>query len=254
MEIYTLFTLVDVKIVGLLMVLGIAAFVISTLSGGGGALILVPVLNWTLGVTNTAPALNLGSFLGRPSRLIIFWKYINWNVCLHYAPAGIVGAWLGSWFFSSVRIDWLQVVVGLFLVSTIFQYRFGSKAQSFPMQLWYFTPLAVVVALMGTIVGALGPVLNPFYLNMGLDKEELIATKTANSFFIGISQISSYTFFRLLYNEYWIYGISLGLGATIGNILGKKFLSGIKSTTFRKLLILLMVISGTFLIYGQLAK
>ena len=248
----SVFALIDFEIVGLLFSLGVIAFIISTVSGGGGALILVPVLNWMIGVANTAPVLNLGAFLGRPSRLMIFWKHINWNVCLYYAPAGIISAWFGAWLFSNFRVEWLQIIVGLFLVSTIFQYRFGSKSASFPMQLWYFTPLAVLVSLMGTIIGALGPVLNPFYLNLGLDKEELIATKTANSFFIGLSQISSYTFFGLLYNEYWAYGISLGIGATIGNIIGKKFLVGMRSITFRRLLIVLMAISGLVLIYGQL--
>lgn len=85
---------------------------------------------------------------------------------------------------------------------------------------WYFIPLGSSVSILGTIIGALGPVLNPFYLNSGLDKEDLIATKTANSFFRGIAQ-SSYSFFGLLDKELWVYGIFLGLGATAGNIIGK---------------------------------
>jgi hypothetical protein len=120
------------------------------------------------------------------------------------------------------------------------------------MHLWYFMPLGFDVSICGTIIGALGPVLNPFYLNLGLDKEDLIATKTANSFLMGVSQISSYTFFGLLHHKLWVYGITLGLGATVGNIIGKRFLSQMKSITFRRLLIVLMVVSGILLIYGQL--
>lgn len=94
--------------------------------------------------------------------------------------------------------------------------------------------------------------MNPFYLNLGLDKEELIATKTANSFLMGLSQIVSYAFFGLLHSELWVYGISLGIGATVGNLVGKRFLVNMKSSTFRKFVIALMVISGILLIYGQL--
>lgn len=242
----------DLSILALLFILGLAAFVLSTISGGGGSLLLVPILNWTLGVTNTAPVLNLGTFLGRPARLIIFWKHIKWKVCLYYAPAAIIGAWLGSWVFSNFRVEWLQVLVGIFLISTVWQYRFGKKEKSFTMRLWYFIPLGLIVSVLGTIIGALGPVLNPFYLNLGLDKEDLIATKTANSFLMGLSQIGSYAFFGLLHNELWVYGLSLGLGATVGNIIGKKFLSNMKSSTFRKFVIALMAISGVLLIYGQL--
>ena len=243
---------VDWGIITILFILSIAAFILSTISGGGGSLVLVPVLNFTLGVTNTAPVLNLGSFLGRPSRLILFWNHIQWKVCIYYAPAAVTGAWLGSWLFSSVKLEWLQIVVGIFLISTVWQYRFGEKRKSFTMKLWYFIPLGLLASVLGTIIGALGPVLNPFYLNLGLDKEDLIATKTANSFIMGLTQIGSYTFFGLLHGELWVYGIALGIGATIGNIIGKKFLSKMKSNLFRKFLIALMVISGILLIYGQL--
>lgn len=250
--IQALFHQADWGVIILLFVLGIGAFVLSTISGGGGSLVLIPALNWLLGVTHTAPVLNLGTFLGRPARLIIFWKHINWKVCLYYAPASITGAWLGAWLFSNFRVEWLQILVGIFLVSTVWQFRFGKKEKSFTMHLWYFIPIGFVVSILGTIIGALGPVLNPFYLNLGLDKEDLIATKTANSFLMGLSQIGSYTFFGLLHHELWVYGIALGIGATVGNIIGKKFLSKMKSSTFRIFVIVLMVVSGVLLIYGQL--
>ena len=236
---------------GALVLLGFVAFVTSTVSGGGGALILVPALNWLLGVTKTAPVLNLGTFLGRPARLIIFWKDIDWKVVLYYAPSALIGAWIGAWAFSNFRIEWLQILVGVFLISTVFQYRFGKKKRSFEMLLWYFIPLGFLVSTFGTIIGALGPVLNPFYLNLGLDKEKLVATKTANSFVMGISQLGSYTFFGLLTVELWAYGIALGIGATIGNLFGKRALSKMKSETFRKLLIVVMVVSGVLMIVEQ---
>lgn len=242
----------ELTIVVLLFLLGIGAFVLSTISGGGGALVLVPVLNWIIGVGNTAPVLNLGMFIGRPARLIVFWKHIQWKVCWYYAPAAILGAGLGSWLFSQYKVEWLQILVGVFLISTVWQYRFGKKARSFVMKLWYFVPLGLLVSAFGTMIGAMGPVLNPFYLNLGLDKEDLVATKTANSFLMGLSQIGSYTFFGLLHDQFWIYGLSLGLGATLGNIIGKQFLSGMKSSTFQKWVIALMVVSGILLIYGQL--
>ena len=236
----------------ILLLAGIVAFIISTISGGGGALVLVPFLSFLIGTPQTPPVLNLGTFIGRPARLIIFWKHINWQVFWYYVPPALLGALLAGWFFTRINPGWLQILVGIFLISTVFQYRFGKKERSFPVKLWYFIPLGFIVSILGTVIGALGPVLNPFYLNLGLDKEELIATKTANSFFLGIAQIGSYTFFGLLYTELWIYGIALGLGAVIGNIIGKKFLSSMKSSSFRKLLIILMVVSGILLIYNQL--
>jgi len=232
----------------ILFIAGLVTFSISTISGGGGALMLIPFLNFIVGTTKTAPIINLGTFIARPSRIIIFWKNIVWKIFWYYVPSAMLGAVIAAYFFSSIKIAWLQIIVALFLISTFFQYGFGKKKRSFPVQLWYFIPLGFIVSIVGTFTGGMGPVLNPFYLNSGITKEELVGTKAANSFFVGIAQISSYTFFGLLTTELWIYGIALGIGATIGNFIGKRLLSKMKNSTFRKLVIAIMVISGILLL------
>lgn len=138
--------------------------------------------------------------------------------------------------------------MGAFLISTVLQYRFGKVEKSFNMPKLGFVPLGFITAFISTLVGGLGPVLNPFYMNTGLQKEDLIATKTANSFFVGLAQIGSYTFFGVLTANLWIYGFALGLGAVVGNIIGKRFLAGMNIKQFRVMLILLMVISGVVMI------
>jgi uncharacterized membrane protein YfcA len=243
---------VDPLLCGILFIAGVAAFLFSTVAGGGGGLLLVPLLNWLIGASHTAPVLNLGGFLGRPSRLVLFWKDINWRIVLYYAPMAILGAYLGAWLFSNIRIAWLQIFVGLFLISTVWQYRFGKRAQSFKVQEWHFLPLGFTISVLVTLIGAVGPVLNPFYLNLGISKEEMIATKTANSFLMGLSQLGSYTFFGLLTAQYWTYGVALGLGATLGNILGKRYLKKMSDVTFRRWVIVVMVVSGIILILTQI--
>lgn len=236
----------------LLFLAGTAAFLLSTLTGGGGSLTLLPFLNYFFGAVQTPAILNLGAFIGRPARVLIFWRHIQWKIVLYYAPLAILGAWVGSWLFGEISLKYLQIVVGVFLISTIFQFRFGKKKQSFSMKLWYFIPLAFFVSILGTMIGALGPLLNPFYLNAGISKEKLIATKAVNSFFLGLSQISSYIFFGLITKQLFLYGLALGLGAIVGNIMGKRFLERMKDETFRKILIVFMVFSGFLLIIKQL--
>lgn len=231
---------------------GMGAYIISVISGGGGSLIMIPVMNFMVGSKAVAPIINLGDMIGRPSRLIIFWKDIRWDVVAWYAPAAVTGVLIAGWLFTRVEADWFQVIIGAFLVSTVFQYRFGKKERTFTMKKWYWLPLGVGVATISTIVGGLGPVLNPFYLNAGILKEEMIATKTANSFFMGVVQIGTYTFLGALYGDLWIFGIVLGLGATAGNLVGKKLLSSMTDTTFRKYVLAVMVISGIYMIISKL--
>jgi uncharacterized membrane protein YfcA len=145
-------------------------------------------------------------------------------------------------------------LIGAFLISTLLQFRFGKRERSFEMKTPWFAPLGFLVSFLGTLVGAMGPVLNPFYLNAGLQKESLIATKTANSFFMGMAQLGGYSFFGLLREEYWAYGIFLGMGAVLGNVIGKRMLGNISAEGFRILLLVFMVLSGFLLIYTALQQ
>ena len=79
----------------------------------------------------------------------------------------------------------------------------------------------------------------------------MIATKTANSFFMGAVQIGTYTFIGALYGDLWVFGIVLGLGATAGNLVGKKLLSSMTDETFRKYVLAVMVISGAYMILSK---
>jgi Predicted permeases len=231
---------------------GMITFSLSTISGGGGALLLIPIMNFFIGATKTAPVINLGTLISRPSRIIIFWKNIVWKVFWYYVPIAILGSIIAAWFFSEIKIVWLQIIVALFLISTYFQYRFGKKERSFKTKLWHFIPLGFIVSTIGTFTGGMGPVLNPFYLNAGITKESLIGTKALNSFFIGLAQISSYTFFGLLTPKLWIYGITLGIGATLGNLIGKNILIRMSNLNFRRLVIVIMIISGVLLLIKSL--
>ncbi|MBV6643934.1 MAG: sulfite exporter TauE/SafE family protein [Cyclobacteriaceae bacterium] len=232
----------------LLFTLGVVAFCTSTLTAGGGGLMLVPVLSLLLGATQTAPILNTANLIARPSRLILFWKYINWQAVKYYLPAVIVGATSAGLFFSTIKVAWLQVIVGLFLISTIFQYGWGKRERSFSMTYRGLFPAGLLISFIGTFTGASGPVLNPFYLNLGITKEELIATKTFNSFFMGLAQLGSYAAFGVLSAGQWWYILALSFGMMVGNFIGKRLLVKTNKQTFQKWMIAFMMLSGALLL------
>ncbi len=227
---------------------GVVAFSVSTLSAGGGGLLLIPILNILLGIPYTAPVLNTANLLGRPVRLVLFWKQIDWKAVCWYAPMALTGALLSGYLFTRANLPLLQLLVALFLISTIWQYRWGKKKDSFPMRYPFLAPLAILIAVISTLIGGLGPVLNPFYLNLGLSKERLIATKTANSFLMGMAQVSSYSWFGLLNRQLILYAITLGVGIAIGNIIGKRLLTNMSDIRFRQWIIGFMVFSGSLML------
>jgi uncharacterized membrane protein YfcA len=227
------------------------AFVISTVAGGGGSLILIPIATLLIGAEAVAPVVSLGTMVQRPVRLVLFWKSINWNVVKYYVPSAVVGSFLGAYLFSTASAEWLQIILGIFLISTIFQYRFGEKERSFPVKTWFFLPLGFAVSFFSGLIGATGPVLNPFYINAGIDKQAMIGTKTANSFLVGLVKLGTYSFFGALAGQMWWYGLMIGAAAGIASYVGKRILSEISSKTFRQFVIILMVVSGAIMIWDQ---
>jgi uncharacterized membrane protein YfcA len=231
--------------------LGAAAYVVSNLSGGGGSLILVPILSYLVGAKAVAPVLNLGELIGEPVRVWLFWKHVRWDITRRYLPGAIVGAVAAALLFKSIEGAWLKILIGIFLVSTLFQYRLGKREKSFPMKLAFFAPLGLFVGFFSTLIGSMGPILNPFYLNCGVDKEALIGTKTVNSFALDIVQIGLYMSLGILSGWLWAYGIAIGLGAIVGNVIGKKLLASVSSDTFRRFVVIVMALSGVAMIVQE---
>jgi uncharacterized protein len=59
---------------------GFVAWTVSTVGGGGGALILVPVVSFLVGVTAVAPVVTLTTMIAEPTRIYLFRKSIEWTI------------------------------------------------------------------------------------------------------------------------------------------------------------------------------
>lgn len=234
-----------------LMLAGVVAWIVSTLSGGGGALLLIPIITLVIGSKAVPPIIALSSLFGSPSRAWLMREDIKWEIVRWYLPGAIIGAALGAYLFTQTTAEWVQIFIGLFLISSIFQYRFGKREQSFGVARWYFLPAGFLVSFLSGLIGGMGPVLNPLYLNYGALKEEMIGTKSFNSSIMHLTKIGTYTTFGALPTEFILYGVAVGIAAILGGWLGKRFLSDLKETRFRQFVIAIMVISGLLMLWEQ---
>jgi uncharacterized protein len=235
----------------LLAAAGFIAWLISTVSAGGGGLLLIPVISFLIGSQAVAPVVTMTTLFGGPSRVYLFWKYIRWEIVAWYLPGAIAGAFIGAYIFTRTEAGWLQVILGLFLISTIFQFRFGEKVSSFNMKRWYFLPIAFIVSLISGITGEAGPVLNPFYLNYGAIKEEMIGTKSVNSLAMQLTKIGTYTAFGAMSTTLLWYGVAVGISAALASWVGKLALQRMEGEWFRRMVITVMVISGLLMLWEQ---
>jgi uncharacterized protein len=239
----------DLRTSILLFIGGCASWVIGIFSGGAGSIVLLAVLTHLIRVKTIAPVITIASLMAGPTRILVSWKLIEWPVVRWYLPGAITGAMIGSWVFTWANAAWLRVIVGLFLVSMPIQYRFGTQARSFPMRLPWFIPVSVAVGVISGVIGASSLVSAPFYLNYGLTKERMIATGAVHSIFIQSTKIATYGSLGVLTSGSIVEGVAAGLGAMVAIWATRLWLDRFKKLWFRRLAILLMLLSGMSMLW-----
>jgi uncharacterized membrane protein YfcA len=132
-------------------------------------------------------------------------------------PGALLGGFLGAALFSRAPAEWLQIVAGLYLVSTLIQYRFGRKERTFEVAKWWFLPAELTVAFLDGLIGAVGPVMNTLYLNAGVTKERMVGTKTAVSLPTHLVKTGTYTTLGAMTGRLALLGIAAGVGALTSN-------------------------------------
>lgn len=234
--------------------LGLTCWLFSTIAAGGAATIALPVLGFIAGVEVAVPAVALASLLANPSRAWLFRRYVDWRIARWLIPGSLLGGLLGGYSFSLIDPRWLQILLGLFLISTLLQHRFGQKRFRFRMRPWGFLPLGSAVSFCSGIVGGAGPVLNPFFLNANSSKEAIVATKAINSFVMQLSKLLMYGALGVMTAKVNSFGLALGAGAIIGTYLGKKHLLSVNHQRFVLYTLILMQVAGWAMIYNAVFK
>ncbi len=225
----------------------LSSWFLSTLAGGGTPLILIPLIGLFLGPSAVPPVVTLGMLLGHPQRIWLYWRNIDWNLTKWYAPGAIVGAILGAFIFTQIKLEWLTIVIAILLIASTFSYG-KTDQKSFDVKAWYFLPAGFIYAFLSGIVGSTGPLLNPLYLNYGLKKEQMIGTKSTHLVIIHLVKIVTYAIFGALNFSYLKYGLILGFAALPGNYLGQIALQYISEKQFRRLVVGFVTFSGILII------
>ena len=232
---------------------GFFSWAISTMSAGGGSLLFMAAISPLLRGHALAPVVTVTSLIAGPTRMILFWDSVAWQVVRWYLPGATVGAVLGSWVLAHVSGKAIQVSVGIFLLSTLWQYRLGTRERSFRMRLPWFVPVSFISAAISATLGASGLLANPFYLNYGLTKERMLATRAVNSLAIQLIKIGAYLMFGLMNWDLVRHGAAAGAGAATAIWVSRPWLRKLDQGHFRTMTVAVMVLAGCLALWQQRA-
>ena len=239
------------------------AWFVSLLVGGGSPLILIPLVTLLLGAPSVAPVLTIGSVLGNVQRITLLWEDIDWSITLWQIPGVVLGSVLGAYAFTQVEAEGLQVFVAIALIYMVlhallkdhiatFVQQF-TELPTFEFQSWHFLPLGFFNAVASGLVGSTGPLLNPAYLSYGLEKERMVATRSASLALTHIIKIIAYTVLGVLTPSLIGYGLVIGCAALPANWLGRKVLEKMSAAQFQTAVFGCIGISGIWMLWQQRA-
>ena len=226
------------------------AFSLSAICGGGAGFILIPILGQLFPVRQVPAALSIGTFTSSASRIIVFYKSICWQIVIWFVPAAIPAVWLGAWLLKFVNPLYLEIGMGLFLVSNLPFIIKKPKELSETKK-----PKNIVLVIIGFIAGFLsgltgtvGLLFNKFYLKYGLSKEEIVATRAANELILHLIKIVLYSLFGLITMKVIWVGVVVAISALLSTYTMKWVLPMLSDFLFKKIGYVAMVFSGIIML------
>ncbi|WP_326983522.1 sulfite exporter TauE/SafE family protein [Chryseobacterium sp. MYb264] len=235
----------------------IFAFWISAICGGGASLILIPILNLLLPGSVVPFSLTIGTFTSSVSRIAVFKKHIKWQIFFWFVPFSIPAVLLGAWLIKFVNPNYLQLIVGFFLIANVPE-LFKSKKKEPDDQKPYPKFLLIIIGFcagfISGITGAIGLLFNRFYLRFGLKKEEIVATRAINEVFLHLIKLIIYISLGLYSKPALWLGLAIAVATIISSYTVKYILPYLSEFLFKKIGYGAMVISGIMLLVGTSDK
>lgn len=207
---------------------------------------LIPVLGQLLSVSQVPAALSIGTFSSSASRLMVFRKKIRWNIVVYFVPAALPAVWLGALLLKYVNPVYLEIVIGVFLISNlVFLFR-KQELVSHPKKpaVAVLPAIGFLAGFLSGLTGAVGLLFNRFYLRYGLTKEEIVATRAANEIVLHLFKIVLYGLFGLIGGKVILIGLIVAVSAILSSIVMKWILPRLSDVSFRKIGYGAMVLSG----------
>ncbi len=215
----------------LLIAVAIIAATISAIFGLAGGAILFFVISQVMDVKTAIPIHSGVQMIGNFSRVSVFLKSIQWKTVGLFCLLLLPGTLLGGAVYKTMDLKWMEVIVGIFIVMSIFV----PKITESQINKWTLVILGFFAGFLGMIVAVTGPFINAFLSMNGLRKENLVATKSVCQ---GISQLLRIVIFSTMigfnFNQYYNMIVLLGIGAVAGTFLGKFIIGKISEHNHKK--------------------
>jgi uncharacterized protein len=227
---------------------GLVAGTISGIVGTGSSIMLMPVLVYQYGPKQAVPIMAVAAVLANFSRILAWWREVDWRACAAYSLAGIPAAALGARTLLALPSRAVDMAIGVFLIAMV-PVRHWLARHQLKLSLWQLAVGGVVIGYLTGIVVSTGPLSVPLFLFYGLTRGAFLATEAASSLGLYLSKSVTFERFGALTGDIALQGLIAGSSLMAGAFIAKRFVVRLEPDVFRLVMDGIMLAAGLFLLW-----
>lgn len=233
----------------LLVVGAFLAAAVSGSAGFGGALLLLPLLNKVVGVTEAVPLLTVVQIIGNASRAAMGYRRIHWQPVLLFLSTAVPFSVLGALSFASLPADIVTRAVGAAIL--LFVVLKATGMIEFKPSRRVMLIGGGVTGFLSGLVGSAGPLGAALFLSLGLPPLAYVASDAVASIAMHVAKSVVYGITLELGPDFWPLAIVMGMGMITGTWAGRALIKRMPADRFRQVvMVLLAVIAAEMIIVG----
>lgn len=215
--------------------LGLSAAVLATstlsgMAGIAGGIALLAVMTAVLPVSLVVPLHGVIQLASNGTRIGLLLPSVRWPVIAWFAPSVAVGAGLATLVWSGEDLSWFRPGIGVFILLFIAWRRWAPRLRTLPV--WTYGPVGLVTGFAGLFIGAVGPLVAPFFLRDDFDKEEVVATQAVCQAWTHFVKLPAFLALGFSYRSHLPLLAVLLVCAVLGNFIGTRFLNRLSEKGF----------------------
>ena len=230
-------------------IIGLFAGTISGIVGTGSSIILMPVLVYQYGPKEAVPIMAIAAVMANFSRILAWWREVDWRACAAYSIPGIPAAALGARTLLALPSHAVDIAIGLFLIAMV-PARHWLAQHQVKISLWHLAVGGAVIGYITGIVVSTGPLSVPLFLFYGLSKGAFLATEAASSLGLYVSKSVTFQRFGALTPDVAIKGLIAGSSLMAGAFIAKPFLLKLDANVFRLVMDGIMLAAGLSMLWN----
>lgn len=228
------------------LILGAAAIVASTIGGVAGfgtGVIMIPAIAWSVGVKATVPVLTVCMLVGNSARVWFSRREIEGRVVAAFLVGAVPATIIGATVYARIESEWISRILGLFMILSVPLRRWLAHG-GVKVRLRHFPLVGAGFGFLSALVGAVGPIVTPFFLSYGLRRGRYIATEALCTVGTYITRAIMFRRADLLTGPLVLTGLYIGVVMIGGAWLGRRLIDRMSEKTFLRIIEVLLIVFG----------